>query len=131
LSSYANLVKSPSNFLSAIVLAELYVGATQSQKRAIRGTLEKHYARKDRIVIPTRLDYTALSEILQRLRGQLDINHRSIAFDVLIALTARQVGATVVTEDSHFEILKKSMRRYRDFSLALADRSRGTIQHIP
>ncbi|MBM3236057.1 hypothetical protein FJZ31_07125 [Candidatus Poribacteria bacterium] len=93
--------------------------------------MEKHYAKKNRIIIPTRSDYTALSEILQRLRGQLDINQRSIAFDVLIALAAWRVKATVVTEDGHFEILKETMRQYRNFQLALADRSRGTIQHIP
>ena len=129
--AYANLVKSPSNFLSAIVLTELYIGATQSQKRVIRRKLEKHYAKKDRIVIPTRSDYTALSEILHRLRGRLDINQRSIVFDVLIALTARRVKATIVTEDDHFEILKETMRRYRDFRLVLADRSRDTLQPIP
>jgi predicted nucleic acid-binding protein len=39
----------------------------------------------------------------------LDINQRSIAFDVLIALAAWRVKATVVTEDGHFEILKEKL----------------------
>jgi len=87
-------------------LSELYIGATQSQKRKIRSSIEKRYARKNRIVVPARSDYNALSEILQRLKGKLDINQRGIAFDVLIALTARRVKATL----QKMFILKSSNR---------------------
>jgi len=90
-----------------IVLSELYIGATQSQKREIHSSIEKRYAKKNRIVLPTRSDYNALSEVLQRLKGQLDIKQRGIVFDVPIALT---VKATLITEYVHFEIIKEVMR---------------------
>lgn len=129
--AYQTLIDAPSDYLSTIVLSELYIGATQSQKREIRGSIEKRYARKNRIVVPTRSDYNALSEILQRLRGQLDINQRGVAFDVLIALTARRVQATLITEDAHLEIIKSVMRRYRDFRLSIAARNSNTLRLIP
>lgn len=94
--AYQKLIDAPSDYLSTIVLSELYIGATPSQKREIRGSIEKRYARKNRIVLPTRSDYNALSAILQRLKGQLDINQRGIAFDVLIALAARRVKAILI-----------------------------------
>ena len=128
--AYQKLIDAPSDYLSTIVLSELYIGATQAQKRAIRAFIEKRYAKKNRVVVPTRSDYNALSEILQRLRGQLDINQRSVVFDVLIALTARRVKATLVTEDAHFEIIKSVMKQYRDFRLSIADRSSNALQPI-
>jgi len=129
--AYQKLIDAPSDYLSTIVLSELYIGATQSQKRKIRSSIEKRYAKKNRIVVPIRSDYNALSEILQPLKGKLDINQRGIAFDVLIALTSRRVKATLVTEDVHFEIIKSVMRRYRDFRLSIADRSSNTLRPIP
>ena len=127
---YQKLLDAPSDYLSTIVLSELYIGATQSQKREIRSSIEKRYAKKNRIVLPTRSDYNALSDILQRLKGQLDIKQRGIVFDVMIALTARRVKATLITEDVHFEIIKAVMRQYRDFRLSIADRRSRTLRPI-
>jgi len=128
--TYQRLIDAPSDYLSTIVLSELYIGATQSQKRDIRSFIEKRYAKKQRIVVPTRSDYNTLSEILQRLKGRLDINQRAIAFDVLIALTARRVKATLVTEDVHFEIIKTVMKQYHDFRLSITNRNSNVLRPI-
>lgn len=81
---------------SAVVIHEL--------RRGARTTLERRFvaelAQKVRIITPTERHWLESAEILSRMRGRkhYDSNKlRELAFDVLIALSGRDIGATVIT----------------------------------
>ncbi len=81
---------------SSVVLHELARGArTRVEQRFVSDLL-----RNCRVVTPTERHWIQAAEILRlvRAREHYDTNKiREIAFDVLIALSARSIGATVVT----------------------------------
>lgn len=81
---------------SAVVLHEL--------RRGARTALEQRFVadliRKVRIITPTERHWLDSAEILSRIAGKKghDTNTlRELAFDVLIALSARDIGATLIT----------------------------------
>ena len=81
---------------SAVVLHELRRGARTGAELRFVAEL----ARKVRIITPTERHWLESAEILSRIRGRkgYDTNKlRELAFDVLIALSARDAGATLVT----------------------------------
>jgi len=81
---------------SAVVLHELRRGArTESERRFVA-----ELTRKVKIVTPTERHWLESAEILDRLRrvkGYEPQKLRELAFDILIALSARDIGATVIT----------------------------------
>lgn len=92
---------------SAVVLAELYRGArTRTEVRVINS-----WARRPIVLIPTREMWLWSGRILARLAEQHPRDPESLRrlhFDLLIALSARSIGATVVTTDrTHFELLQE------------------------
>ena len=81
---------------SVVVLHELRRGARTNVELRFVAEL----ARKVRIITPTEHHWLESAEILSRIRGKkgCDANKlRELAFDVLIALSARDVGATLIT----------------------------------
>ena len=81
---------------SAVVLHELRRGA----RTAVELRFVAELARKVRVVTPTERHWIESAEILSRIRkGKgYDVNKlRGLAFDVLIALSARAAGATLIT----------------------------------
>jgi len=81
---------------SAVVLHELRRGA----RTALEFRFVSELARKVRIITPTESHWLESAEILSRMRRKkgYDPNKlRELAFDVLIALSARHVGATLIT----------------------------------
>jgi predicted nucleic acid-binding protein len=81
---------------SAVVLHEL--------RRGVRTPLELRFvtelARKVRVLTPGERHWLDSAEILSRMRRRkrYDSNKlRELAFDVLIALSARDIGATLIT----------------------------------
>jgi len=73
-------------------------------RRGARTALEFRFvselARKVRIITPTESHWLESAEILSRMRRKkgYDPNKlRQLAFDVLVALSARDVGATLIT----------------------------------
>ncbi len=93
----ATLLRSPWIIrCSAVVLHELRRGARISQ--GLR--FAKELARKIRIITPTENHWFESAEILSRIRGKKGYEPnklRELAFDVLIALSARDIGATLIT----------------------------------
>jgi predicted nucleic acid-binding protein len=69
------------------------------------------------VVVPSPQSYDEAGRVLHRLRSRSrEVRRASLVNDVLIALTARSLGATVVTRDaSDFEVI----RSVCDFSLEL------------
>lgn len=81
---------------SAVVLHELRRGA----KTSVELRFVRELANNVRIITPTERHWLESAEILSRIRGKkgYDANKvRALAFDVLIALSARDVGATLIT----------------------------------
>ncbi|MBI3000632.1 MAG: PIN domain-containing protein [Deltaproteobacteria bacterium] len=81
---------------SAVVLHELRRGARTPLE--LRFVME--LARKVMVLTPSERHWLESAEILSRMRGEkrYDSNKlRELAFDVLIALSARDIGATLIT----------------------------------
>lgn len=83
------------------------------------------FERLGRVVVPTAESWNHVGDVLARIARRepaLRTKLRALWNDALIALSARQVGATVVTENLHdFELL----RRYVRFQLQAAPGARG------
>ena len=96
---------------SAVVLAELWRGATKPAERVFLKQLEKNHP----ILTPTERNLLESGQILGRIRvdkGFSPDKLRDLHFDVLIALTARSYGARLVTSHgADFELI----REYRRF----------------
>ena len=100
---------------SAIVLSELARGATKEVERGFVSALAKNYP----ILTPTEKNWLESGEILSKIykdKGFSPEKLRDLHFDVLIALTARNYGATVITSNRmDFELIKA----YRGFNIEI------------
>ncbi len=98
---------------SAVVLAELWRGATTPVDRKVIEALERNYP----IFTPTEKNWLESGRLLSRIHvdhGFEPRKLRELHFDVLIALTVRAHGARLITSNrDDFELI----RRYRDFEL--------------
>lgn len=96
---------------SAVVLAELWRGATKAAEQEFLRTL----ARNHPILTPTEKNWLESGHILGKIRaarGFAPDKLRHLHFDVLIALTARSHGARLITTNrADFEMI----RYYRNF----------------
>ena len=88
--------------LSAVVLMELRAGAFSSSDRRLVQRVESAFDKAGRILAPSRAVFSEAGDTLRRLQAghgfRIDATH-SIVNDVLIALSARSIGATVVTQN--------------------------------
>jgi predicted nucleic acid-binding protein len=100
---------------SAVVLAELWRGATTLGEHKLIGDLERRYP----ILTPTESNWLESGEILGNMvrdYGFQGHKLRDLHFDVLIALTARTHGARLITSNrADFELIQT----YRKFKLEL------------
>jgi predicted nucleic acid-binding protein len=98
---------------SAVVLAELWRGATTREEHATIDDIEGRYP----IFTPTQANWMESGEILGKMvrdHGFEGRKLRDLHFDVLIALTTRTHGARLITSNrSDFELIRK----YRSFKL--------------
>jgi predicted nucleic acid-binding protein len=81
---------------SAVVLAELSRGARSRTMRSFVDDLAKNL----RVIAPNEREWIESGKILNRMASakRYDINKtRELHFDVLIALTARRIGAYLIT----------------------------------
>jgi predicted nucleic acid-binding protein len=103
-------------YLSAVVLMELRAGAFSSRDRRLLERLQAAFESAGRVLIPSRLVYAEAGDVLRGLqserRYQLARTH-SIVNDVLIALSARSIGATVVTQNERDYRAIHSIRSFR------------------
>jgi predicted nucleic acid-binding protein len=103
-------------YLSAVVLMELRIGAGTARSRRQIGALLRAYDARARTVAPDRAMFEAAGDTLRRLKAEgREIRRSSLVSDVLIAHTARSLGAAVVTRDTAFE----AIRAVLDFDLDL------------
>lgn len=83
---------------SAVVLAELWRGATKAREREFLRALERNH----RILTSTEKNWIKSGQLLAKIhtdRGFEPAKLRDLHFDVLIALTARTHGARLVTSN--------------------------------
>jgi len=98
---------------SSVVLHELLRGARTPLERKFVTELR----RRCRVLTPTEQHWSQAAEILRRMRRSERYEAtkiRNLVFDVLIALSARSIGATVVTSNrDDFQ----TIQRYVSFHL--------------
>jgi predicted nucleic acid-binding protein len=100
---------------SSVVLSELARGATHESELDFVSILAKNHP----ILTPAERNWLESGSLLYRMRedrGFSPAKLRDLHFDVLIALTARNHGATVITSDkADFELI----RHYQEFDLEI------------
>jgi predicted nucleic acid-binding protein len=107
-------------YLSAVVLMELRAGAFSQRDRRLLQRLETAFERAGRVLVPSRSVFAEAGDALRRLqvdRGYSIGASHSIANDVLIALSARSIGAAVVTQN---ERDYRAIQAVRPFRLVIA-----------
>ncbi len=105
--------------LSAVVLMELRAGAFSSSDSRLVQHVETAFAKAGRILLPSRAVFGEAGDALRRLQAnrsfRLETSY-SIVNDVLIALSARSIGATVVTQNErHY----RAIQAVRPFQLVI------------
>ena len=101
-------------YMSAVVLMELRTGATMLPARRAVNQLARAYGSGGRVVAPPVDVFDRAGRTLQQLReAGREIRRASLVQDVLIALTARALGATLFTADEDYE----AIRAVLDFNL--------------
>ena len=102
--------------LSAVVLMELRAGALSSSDRRLVQRVESAFDKAGRILVPSRAVFSEAGDALRRLQAargfRIETNH-SIVNDVLIALSARSIGATVVTQNERDYRAIQSVRPFQ------------------
>ena len=109
----------PETFLSSVVAYELLVNAVGDETSELLHQFTKPMEQAGRIISPTFNNWLEASEIVTRI-GTKEKNLRSklpsLLNDILIALCARQIGATVITYNKEDFLL---IRRHKEFRLRL------------
>jgi predicted nucleic acid-binding protein len=93
-------------YLSAVVFMELRVGATMLPARRALDQLVRPYRVGGRLMTPGAEIFDHAGRTLQRLRESgREVRRASLVNDVLIALSARSIGATLLTADQDYQAI--------------------------
>lgn len=107
----------PVTHMSAIVVQELRAGAvTNSQARVLQGGIFNAFERRNRIAAPSTTAFKECGRILANLYRQDGVPYRqrprSLVNDILIAITCRENGFTLVTSDGDFRLIRPHLRGF-------------------
>ena len=106
--------RAPRTVLASVVSAELRAGATDQTGRLAVLDLADQFDRLGRIVTPDARSWSLAGDVLGDLRRRepgLRAKIASLWNDALIALSARQIGASIVTDNVRdFELLRRFVR---------------------
>ncbi|MBE7444244.1 MAG: type II toxin-antitoxin system VapC family toxin [Planctomycetia bacterium] len=89
-------------YLSAVVIEELYAGAFDTQSIKLLDTLYKTFKSLNRLLIPDAADWQKTGKVIANIGkkyGFEGIFLSKITNDVLIAVSARRIGARVITNN--------------------------------
>jgi predicted nucleic acid-binding protein len=104
----------PRTFLASVVSAELRAGAVDQTGRSVVLELTERFDRLGRVVTPEARCWSLAGDVLGDIRRREPGMRDKIARlwnDALIALSARQIGASVVTGNvGDFELLRRFVR---------------------
>lgn len=105
-------------YLSAVVHMELRALSGPARAHRAVERLAAAYRSVGRFVAPQPPSFARAGERLVELRkAGFEVRPASLLNDLLIALTAREIGATLFTRDRDFE----EIRKLEDFSLQIVD----------
>jgi predicted nucleic acid-binding protein len=103
-------------FLSAVVMMELLAGAFSARDRKHLQGILNTFTKLGRILTPSAAMYREAGDVLRQLQTaqgyDLGTSH-SVAHDVLIALSARSIGATVITQNKRDFLAIQSVRAFK------------------
>ncbi len=95
-------------YLSSVVAMELLAGSKTPESRRALDKLFLPYSKAQRLVSPEANHYYKAGECLARLSSKLGEVHLGFSHDVLIAVSAVTLGATLFTENKRdFQLLKE------------------------
>ncbi len=104
----------PRTYLASVVAAELRAGSTTEGARQAVHDFTGWAARVGRVVTPGASDWERAGDVLGRIRRaepRLRSKVPTLWNDILIALSARRIGATLVTRNvDDFELLRRYVR---------------------
>ena len=103
-------------YLSAVVMLELYAGAFSPRDRRIVRNLVTAFDRAGRILVPSDTTFEDAGHTLRALqesRGYRVAGSPSMVNDVLIALSARAIGATVLTSNARDFAAIREVRSFK------------------
>jgi predicted nucleic acid-binding protein len=104
-------------YMSTVVLMELEVGATTIAARRAIAQLARVFVQTKRLVAPSQTVWRRAGAVFRGLRSRgREIRRASLVNDTLIALTARDAGATVFTRDGEDY---EAIREVVDFSFVV------------
>ena len=113
--------ETPHIYFSAVVAQELYAGVVNENGRKNVETLIAPFEKTGRIVTPSYVVWKETGQILAKLRiekPQLKSKLGRMINDILIAMSAKSIGAAVVTlNSSDFEAIK-SVRNFSYITVA-------------
>jgi predicted nucleic acid-binding protein len=113
----------PRSYLSSVVSAELRAGATSETARRAVHQFTRWAQRVGRVVTPSAASWERAGDVLGQIRRKepnLRSKVPSLWNDLLIALSARQIGALVVTSN---RVDFETLRRYLRFDLRVFPRT--------
>lgn len=97
-------VFAPFEYLTAVVVQELRAGATPAQAARLQAHVFAPFERRGRVLTPSYGAWKQAGAILARLAAAEGLELRAVARgfvnDVLLALTCREAGVTLVTENA-------------------------------
>ena len=102
--------------LSAVVLLELLAGAFSTRDRRLIRDITLPFAKATRIVTPTVSIYEEAGDVLRQLQqahGYSMPSAHGLVNDVLIALSARSIGASVITQNERDFAAIQSVRPFK------------------
>ena len=94
----------PHLVLSAVVVHELLVGAVTSRKaQSLQRGIVQPFRARQRVHVPARQTWELAADVDRRLRRRpalaAKLRTRSFANDMLLAASAREIGAVILTEN--------------------------------
>ena len=107
----------PMTFMSAVVVQELRAGAiTDAQVNALDRGILSAFERRGRLIAPSVAAFKECGRILATLlrRGGTPFGKRprSLVNDILIAVTCRENGFILVTNDGDFKMIRPHLRGF-------------------
>ena len=100
-------------FLSAVVMMELHTGARSRKDRRVLDGVTATFAKADRILLPSQTVYRESGQVLSDLMPSQLNKAALLTNDILIALSARSIGATVLTKNGRDFLAIQHVRPFR------------------
>ena len=107
----------PMTYMSAVVMQELRAGAvTDAQARALQDGIFDTFERRNRIAGPSVVAFKDCGRILAALFRQDGVPYRerprSLVNDILLAITCRENGFTLLTADNDLRTIRPRLRGF-------------------